>query len=106
MFPFRWGQRGSQSNCARRKGVRKKIFWVCVALAKEEELVFRLGDDLAPEVEGENAGRATEDGNEVVFPKLDRFFSDVAPVVVGGNKLVGHAGVCDGGFLFCGRFVV
>ena len=43
-------------------------FWVCVALAKEEELPFRLGDDLAPEVEGESFSRATEDGNEVVFP--------------------------------------
>ena len=27
-------------------------------------------------------------------------------MVVGGNKLVGHAGVCDGCFVFCGRFVV
>ena len=106
MFPCRWGQRGAQSNSASRKGVRKKIFWVCVTLGKEEELPFRLGDELAPEAEGERAGRATEDGDEVVFPELDRFFSDVAPVVVRGNKLVGHAGVCDGGFLFCGRFVV
>ena len=81
-------------------------FWVGVALAEEEELPFCLRDDLAPEAEGESAGRATEDGNEVVFPELDRFFSDVAPVVVSGNKLVGHAGVCDGGFVFCGRFVV
>ena len=75
-------------------------------MAKEEELNFRLGDDLAPEAEGESPGRATEDGNEVVFPELDRLFSNVAPVVVGGNKLVGHAGVCDGGSVFCGRFVV
>ena len=81
-------------------------FWVCVALEKEEELPFRLGDDLAPEAEGESPGRATEEGDEVVFPELDRFFSDVAPVVVGGNKLVGHARVCDGGFVFCGSFVV
>ena len=81
-------------------------FWVCVALEKEEELPFRLGDGLAPEVEGENAGHATEDGNEVVFPELDRLFRDVAPVVLRGNNLVGHAGVCDGGFVFCGRFVV
>ena len=43
-------------------------FWVCVALAKEEELPFRLGDDLAPKAEGESTGRATKDGNEVVFP--------------------------------------
>ena len=81
-------------------------FWVCVALEKEEELPFRLGGELAPEAEGGSPGRATEEGDEVVFPELDRLFSDVAPVVVGGNKLVGHAGVCDGGFVFCGHFVV
>ena len=43
-------------------------FWVWVALTKEEELPFCLGDDLAPEAEGGSAGHATEDGNEVVFP--------------------------------------
>ena len=42
----------------------------------------------------------------MVFPELGGSFSDVAPVVLGGNKLVGHAGVCDIGFVFCGRFVV
>ena len=64
--------------------MRKKIFWVCVTLAKEEELPFRLGDELAPEAEGESAGRATKGGDEVVFPELDRFFSNVAPMVILG----------------------
>ena len=62
-------------------------FWVCVALAKEEELPFRLGDYLAPEAEGGIPGRSTEDGDGVVFPELDRLFIDVAPVVVVGNKI-------------------
>ena len=63
-------------------------------------MTFRLGDELAPEAEGASPGRATEDGNEVVFPEVDRLFSDVAPVVVVENKLVGLSGVCDGGFVF------
>ena len=46
----------------------RRYFGVCVTLAKEEELPFCLGDDLAPEAEGGSAGHATEDGNEVVFP--------------------------------------
>ena len=83
-----------------------RYFWIFVALAEEEELPFCLGDNLAPEAEGEIAGRATEDGDKVAFPELDIFFRNVAPVVVRGNKLVGHAGVCDGGFVFCRRFVV
>ena len=45
-----------------------RYFWIVVALAEEEELPFCLGGDLAPEVEVESAGRATEDRNEVVFP--------------------------------------
>ena len=61
---------------------------------------------MAKEAEVESLGRATEDGDEVVFPELDRLFRNVAPVVVRRNQLVGHAGVFDGGFVFCGRFVV
>ena len=48
-------------------------FWIGVALVEEEELSFRLGDDLVPEADGESAGRATKDGDEVVFPELDAF---------------------------------
>ena len=45
-----------------------RYFWISVALVDEEELPFRMGDDLAQEAEGESAGHATEDDNEVVFP--------------------------------------
>ena len=42
-------------------------FWICVALAEEEEFPFCFGGDLAPEAEGGSSGCATKDGNEVVF---------------------------------------
>ena len=52
-----------------------RYFWIGVALAEEEELHFRLRDDLAPEAEVESAGHATEDGNDVLFPELYIHFS-------------------------------
>ena len=81
-------------------------FWVHVALAEEEELAFRLGDDLAPQPKGESMGSAAEDRNKMVLPKLDRLLGDVAAVVVGRYKLVRHTGVCDGFFVLGRRFVV
>ena len=81
-------------------------FWVHVALAEEEELAFRLRDDLAPQAEGGSVSCAAEDRDEVVLPKLDRLLGNVAAVVVGRYKLVRHAGVCDGFFVFGRRFVI
>ena len=59
--------------------------WVCVALAEEEKLSFRLWNGLAPKAKGEGAGGAAEDRHEVVFPKLNSLFGDVAAMVVGGD---------------------
>ena len=59
--------------------------WVCVALAEEEKLPFRLWNGLAPKAKEEGAGGAAENGHKVVFSKLDCFFGDVAAVVVGGD---------------------
>ena len=65
-------------------------FWIGVALAEEEELPFRLGDDLAPKVEGESGCGPAEDRKKVILPKLDDFSSNFLSVVVGWNKLVRH----------------
>ena len=40
-------------------------------MAEEEELAFCLGNDLAPQAEGESVSCAAEDRDEVVLPKLD-----------------------------------
>ena len=54
------------------------------------ELALHLWKGLAPEVEWEFVCSAAEGCNEVVFPRLDGFFSKVAAMVVWWDKLVGH----------------
>jgi hypothetical protein len=56
---------------------------------------FYLWEKLAPEVNRESRGTATEDANEVVLECLDGFFSHVVLMVVRGNKFVCHVGVAN-----------
>ena len=57
---------------------------------EEIELALHLWKGLAPEVEWEFVCSAAEGCNEVVFPRLDGFFSKVAAMVVWWDKVVGH----------------
>ncbi len=70
-------------------------------MLEEKKLLFYLWEKLAPEVQRESRGTATEDTNKVVLECLDGFFSHVALVVVRGNKFICHIGVADG--LLVGR---
>ncbi len=51
---------------------------------------FYLWEKLAPEVQRESRGTATENANKVVLECLDGFFSHVASMVVQGNKFICH----------------
>ncbi len=62
---------------------------------------FYLWEKLAPEVQRENRGTATEDANKVVLECLDGFFSHVALMVVQGNNFICHVGVADGLLVCC-----
>jgi hypothetical protein len=62
----------------------------------EKKLPFYLWEKLAPEVQRESRGTATEDTKKVVFECLDHFFSHVVLMVVWENKFICHVGVADG----------
>ena len=47
-----------------------------------------LADEAAPQIHWEVFCGAAQHGNEVILEDLDCFFCNVAPVVVGRNKLV------------------
>ena len=49
-------------------------------------------DELEPQVEGEGGSGAAEDGDEMVLPKLDGFFGNVAAVIIRWYKMVSHYG--------------
>jgi hypothetical protein len=63
---------------------------------EEKKLPFYLWEKLAPEVQKESRGTATEDANKLVLECLYGFFSHVASMVVRGNKFICHVGVADG----------
>ena len=69
-------------------------------------MALSLGDDLAPEVLGKGCCGATYDANEVVFPGLDRFFGEVATVIIGWYKLKSHVGGDDLVAIECRDFIV
>jgi len=77
-----------------------------IGLLEEEKLAFGLRDGLTPEVERESIGGAAKDTDEVVLPCLEGFLGYVSAVVVGGNQLVGHAGLLDLEFVCCRDLVV
>ena len=55
---------------------------VHIGMDDQEELLFSLWNNAAPQVERERQGRAAEDADKVVLPCLDCPFSYVAPVVI------------------------
>ncbi len=59
-------------------------------------MLFYLWEMLAPEVQRESRGTATEDANKVVLECLDDFFRHVAVMAVQGNKFICHVRVADG----------
>ena len=62
-----------------------------VLLVEEHELAFGLQNRLVPQVPWEGCGGAAHDIDEVVLPCLDFFFGNVAAMIIGEYKLVGHA---------------
>jgi hypothetical protein len=50
---------------------------------EEKKLLFYLWEKLAPEVQRESRGTATENANKVVLECLDGFFSHVASIFTG-----------------------
>jgi hypothetical protein len=65
-------------------------------LSEEKKLLFYMWEKLAPEVQRESRGTATEDTGKVVLGCLDSFFRHVALMVVQGNKFISHVGVAAG----------
>jgi hypothetical protein len=63
-------------------------------------LPFYLWEKLAPEVQRESRGTATEDANKVVLECLDGFVGHVALMVIRGNKCICHVRVADGLLLY------
>jgi hypothetical protein len=64
--------------------------------SEEKKLPLNLWEKLAPEVQRESRGTATEDANKVVLECLEGFFSHVALMVVWGNKFITHFRLADG----------
>jgi hypothetical protein len=60
---------------------------------EEKKLPFYLWEKLAPEVQRESRGTATEDADKVVLECLDGFYSHVTSMV---NKFICHVRVADG----------
>ena len=46
-------------------------------------------------------GATAEDTDDVILEGLDGFFSHVASVFLGGNKVIGHAGCLIGCLVLC-----
>ncbi len=65
-------------------------------MLEEKKLLFYLWEKLAPEVQRESRGTATEDANKVVLECLDRFCSHVASMVIRGNMFIRHVRIADG----------
>ena len=57
-------------------------------------------------MEGESGSNTSEDQNEVVLPKLDGLFDDVASMVVRGYQLVSRAGFPGCFFVDLRRLIV
>ncbi len=70
-------------------------------MSEEKKLPFCLWEKLAPEVQRESRGTATEDTDKVMLECLDGFFSHVALMVVRGNKFICHVRVADGLLVRC-----
>ena len=51
-----------------------------------------LQDNMAPQVEGEGGSNATDNGNDMVLPKLDSFSENFVVVIIWWYDLVSHAG--------------
>ncbi len=62
--------------------------------------MLHLWKELAPELEGDFFVCPADDGNEVILPGLDGFFGNVSLMIIGRNKLIGHARVFDGFFMW------
>ncbi len=65
-------------------------------MLQDKKLPFYLREKLAPKVQREIGGTATENINKVVLECLDGFFCHVALMVVRGNKFICHIGVANG----------
>ncbi len=52
-------------------------------MLEKEELPLGLRDGLSPEVEQEGVDGATENTDEMVFPRLEGLFGNVATMVIG-----------------------
>ncbi len=59
-------------------------------------MLFYLWEKLAPEMQRESRGTATEDADKVVLECLDGFFSHVASMVIRGNNFIYHVGITNG----------
>jgi hypothetical protein len=59
-------------------------------LLEEKKLPLYLREKLAPEVQQESRGTATEDIGKVVLECVDGFFSHITSMVVWGDKLISH----------------
>ena len=85
--------------------VRQK-FGMQIRLFEEEEMLFGLRDSPTPQVERESVGGAAENTNEVVLPRLEGFFGDVAAMIVGRDQLVRHVCGRDLSFVSSGDLIV
>ena len=65
-----------------------------------------MGEEAAPQVEGERGIDAGQPGDEVALECVDGFFGRVSAVIVGGGKLVCDAMFCEDGIECLGAFIV
>jgi hypothetical protein len=74
-------------------------------LAKEKQLMFDLGEKLAPKMHWHGGGASADYADHVVFECLDGLLGKVAALVVKGGKFICHLGEFNFGFV-CNQCLV
>ncbi len=71
----------------------------CLQLAKEKQLAFHLGENLAPKMHRHGVGASAKYADHVVLEHLDGLLGEVVAMVVKGDKFACHLGEFNFSFL-------